>query len=112
MNRNRKLIEGENCILVYQSARELLFNVIKHASATKIRVFTKRNNNNIEVVIEDNGIGFDTDQLLLLKSINNGFGLFSIRERMHHHGGSFYIKSNPVNGTKATFSVPLKTEKS
>jgi len=107
-----KSLDESDCILVYQSARELLFNVIKHASATKIRVSSTRHNNNIEVVIEDNGIGFDTDQLYLSQRINNGFGLFSIQERMHHRGGSFYIESNPGNGTKASLSVPLKTKKS
>ena len=111
-DKNFKPLDESDCILIYQSARELLFNVIKHASATKILVFITRNNNNIEFVIEDNGIGFDTDQLYLSKSINNGFGLFSIQERMHHRGGSFYIKSNPGNGIKATLSVPLQTKKS
>ncbi len=107
-----KLLDESDCILVYQSARELLFNVIKHARATKIRIFTKCNNNNIEVVIEDNGIGLDTDQFYSSKRINNGFGLFSIQERIHHRGGSFHIKSNPGNGTKVTFSMPSQTKKS
>jgi PAS domain S-box-containing protein len=107
-----KPLDESGCILVYQSARELLFNAIKHAGATKIRVFIKRNNNNIETVIEDNGIGFDTGQLHSLKRIKHGFGLFSIQERMQYRRGRFYIKSNPGNGTKATLSVPLKTGKS
>ncbi|MEN8212209.1 MAG: sensor histidine kinase, partial [Thermodesulfobacteriota bacterium] len=106
-----KPLDESDCILIYQSARELLFNVIKHASATKIRVFTRCNKNNIEVIIEDNGIGFDTDQTHLSKRINKGFGLFSIQERIHHCGGGFYIKSNLGKGTKATLIIPLKTEK-
>jgi len=107
-----KPLDESDCILVYQSARELLFNVIKHASATKIRVFTKCNENNIEVIIEDNGIGFDTGQISLSKRINKGFGLFSIKERMYHHEGSLHIESTPGIGTKAILSIPLKTEKS
>jgi PAS domain S-box-containing protein len=110
-DKKSKPLNESDCILVYQSARELLFNVIKHASATKIRVSTQHNKNNIEVIIGDNGIGFDTDQTHLSKRINKGFGLFSIQERIHHCGGSFDIKSNPGKGTKATLSVPLKTEK-
>jgi len=103
-------LDESDCILVYQSARELVFNVIKHASATKIHVSVKRNNDKVEVAIEDNGIGLDTDQLYSSKSINKGFGLFSIQERMHHRGGSFSIESNTDKGTKATLSVPLKNE--
>jgi len=110
-DKKSKPLNESDCILVYQSARELLFNVIKHASATKIRVFTKHNKNNIEVIIGDNGIGFDTDQTHLSKRINKGFGLFSIQERIHHCGGSFEIKSNLGKGTKAILSVPLQTEK-
>ena len=101
-----------DCILIYQAARELLFNVIKHANATEIEVFIKRNKNNIEVIVKDNGVGFDTDQMHLSGKTNKGFGLFSIQERIHHHGGNFHIESTPGSGTKATLSMPLKAEKS
>ena len=107
-----KPLDESDCILVYQAARELLFNVIKHARATKIEVFIKQNKNKIEVIVKDNGVGFDTDQMHLSGKINKGFGLFSIQERMHHHGGNFYIESSPGSGTKATISVPLKNKES
>ncbi len=108
-DKKSKHLDESDGVLVYQSARELLFNVLKHANATKIRVSINRNKNKIEVTIEDNGIGMDTDQLYSLKGVNKGFGLFSIQERMHYRGGRFYIESNTDKGTKATLSVPLKT---
>ncbi|MCK5096781.1 MAG: AAA family ATPase [Desulfobacteraceae bacterium] len=107
-----KPMDETGCILIYQAARELLFNVIKHANATKIEVFTKKNKNNIEVIVKDNGIGFDTAQMHLSGKTNKGFGLFSIQERIHHHGGNFHIESTPGNGTKAVLTTPLKYKKS
>ncbi len=95
-------------ILVYQSARELLFNVLKHACATKILVSIKQINDCIEVAIEDNGVGLDTNRLYSSKGTNKGFGLFSINERMHHRGGRFDIQSDIDRGTKATIILPLK----
>ncbi len=103
-----KPMDETDCILIYQAARELLFNVIKHAMATEIEVFIKKNKNNIEVLVKDNGIGFDTAQMHLSRKTDKGFGLFSIQERMHHHGGNFHIESTPGSGTKATLITPLK----
>lgn len=106
-----KPMDEPDGILVYQSARELLFNVIKHAGATRIHVSSRRDNNHMEITIEDNGVGFDTDRSHVSRKMNTGFGLFSIQERIHHRGGSFHINSSRDKGTKATLILPLETAK-
>ena len=105
-----KPLQKTDSILIYQSVRELLFNVIKHAHATKIHVSAKSLHNRLEVIIKDNGVGFDTANLYLSKQKNSSFGLFSIKERMQYHGGSFHIESIPGRGTKSILSIPLKVQ--
>lgn len=89
-------------IILYRMARELLINVVKHSKATSVNIIINRNNQRITVAIEDNGIGFDFNKK------NNGFGLFSIRERLIALGGDLRIISEPNNGTMIVMSCPLK----
>ncbi|MCD4722557.1 MAG: AAA family ATPase [Desulfobacula sp.] len=103
-----KPLDETSSILLYQAARELLFNIIKHAKAKKILVFINRIEDSIQIIIKDNGIGFDAAQLQFSKRTTDGFGLFSIQERINHHNGSFSIESKPGRGTKVTLMTPLK----
>ncbi len=91
-------------ILLYQSIRELLFNIVKHAEAKNIYV-TIRKEDHAVILIEDDGIGFDLTQVNMDKS--TGFGLFSIKERLDHLGGEFIISSEMGKGTQVMlrFSV-------
>ncbi len=94
-------------ILLFQSIRELLLNVVKHARARQAKVSFSRGSETFSVVVEDDGIGFDTASLFRRNHAVAGFGLFSIRERLKHLDGSFTMHSVPGQGTMATLSVPL-----
>ncbi len=93
-------------ILLYRSIRELLMNIAKHANAKNIKVSLERKDNNIHVIVEDDGAGFDISEIDRPDK-PKGFGLFSIRERIEHTGGNFMIQSARNKGTKTTLSVPL-----
>jgi signal transduction histidine kinase len=73
--------------------RELIQNVIKHAQATSINISFQEKNNNLILIFEDDGIGFD-----VLKT-NKGFGLNSITERVERLQGLFEIESEIGKGT-------------
>jgi PAS domain S-box-containing protein len=92
-------------VLMFQTVRELFMNVVKHASARKVRVSITRKNGSMEVVVEDDGIGFDPSTIG-----KNTFGFFSIRERLKYFGGSFFIDSSPGHGTKVCLISPIKTD--
>jgi signal transduction histidine kinase len=75
--------------------------VVKHSGTKKAKVSLAFVSEKIEVVVEDKGEGISR------KEGQDGFGLFSIRERIQHFGGSFSIYSEPGTGTKVAFSIPV-----
>lgn len=107
---NIKLNEDVSFFL-FKAVRELLFNVIKHARADRIKVLALTKNNKIRVNIEDDGVGFIVSKVRFSVNELNGFGLFSIRERMEHFGGKFDIKSKPGRGTRINLVMPLTQRK-
>jgi signal transduction histidine kinase len=95
------------CIL-FQSTRELLANIRKHAKANKVLISTRREGRLIRITVEDDGIGFDPKVLNQKIRKNEGFGLFNLRERLTHLKGSVEIDSEKGKGTTVTLLAPLK----
>ena len=98
-------------VMLFRNVRELLINCIKHAKAETIRVNIRRIDNSIEVIVEDNGVGFDPVQVRATAFKKAKFGLFSVRESLENIGGSFEIESKPGAGCKATMIAPIKNAK-
>ena len=96
-------------VMLFRNVRELLTNCIKHAKAEKISVSIRRIDDSIQVIVEDNGAGFDPARLRTTAGKKLTFGLFSIRESMENTGGSFEIESKPGAGCKAVMTAPLKS---
>ena len=94
-------------VFLFQSVRELLINVAKHAKATKVSVDISRVKNTIETMVSDNGTGFDIDHVYEQKYNHGGFGLFSIKERLSYIGGDLRINSKPGKGTSVTLIASL-----
>jgi len=107
-NDNRpKPLDDNIRVLLFQAVRELLVNVVKHASAKKVTVTVRRVNNEIRVEVADDGVGFDVSRLGSADHKTDGFGLFSIRERLSHTGGQLNIESSPGRGTQVTLAAPI-----
>lgn len=94
-------------VLLFHAVRELLMNVVKHAEAENVKLFVSTGEEGINVVIEDDGVGFNTEILMRRRVDTEGFGLFSIHERLWHVGGRFEIQSVPGHGTTVSLSVPF-----
>ena len=90
---------------IFRSIQEACNNVIKHSNANSLFVSMKILENNIDIVIQDDGIGFDIHNVELKK--NNHFGLSVIKERVDLLGGSLDILSEINKGTKITISIPI-----
>jgi signal transduction histidine kinase len=73
-------LDDEARTLLFKTVRELLMNMIKHAKARQARVGLRNADAEIQVIVEDDGIGFPIVAGGLLPGKNGGFGLFSIRE--------------------------------
>ncbi len=92
-------------LVLYRVFQEALTNVSKHASATTALVQVKRKGNEVTLVIEDNGDGFDPGEISLTQG--SGLGLFGMRERLTLVGGIVEVKSEKGKGTKILARVPL-----
>lgn len=94
-------------IVLFQATRELLWNVTKHAIATKAVVHLRREASAIEIEVSDNGIGFQCDDRSQCPQAPRSFGLFSIEQRLRPLRGELRIESTPGLGTKAFLRAPL-----
>ena len=65
-------------------------------------------NGQVRITVEDDGAGFDPSEIEGIAATERGFGLFSIKERLHYLGGSMHIKSAPNQGTRITLLAPFK----
>ncbi len=95
--------------LLFQCARELLTNVVKHARVDRAQIFIDFSETAIQLTIRDDGAG---DAKLEKEpetgsSEESGFGLFSIRERLLAVNGSMNIRSNLGQGTTVGLTLPL-----
>lgn len=88
-------------VCLYRIAQECLNNILKHSNATKALVVITKLPSSIEMIISDNGRGFD-----LAKS-EQGNGLKNIIERAEILGGTAKISSSELKGTKITVLLPL-----
>jgi len=102
-----KPIDESLRVLLFQAARELIFNIVKHAQATEVKIFISREKDNVRVAIEDNGVGFDATRAKQDDIKKGGFGLFSIRERLALAGGRLEIRSEPKKGSRVTMISPM-----
>jgi len=88
-------------IQVFRIIQELLTNIIKHAHATEVIIQFSEDDNILNVMVEDNGSGFN------LSNTKFGFGLTNIEKRVENIKGNFVIDSTEENGTTVILNIPL-----
>jgi signal transduction histidine kinase len=88
-----KMNKGDE-LLLYRSIQEAVTNIVKHAQASEALVQIASDGTRMTVSIEDNGVGFDPDQLK-----KPGIGLKSLASRIHLLDGTYEVVSAPGNGT-------------
>jgi len=99
-------LDGDRATATFRIFQECLTNVIRHAQAKTVRVALCEEDENIVLVVEDDGIGFSES------NFSNSFGslgLLGMKERAQFCGGDVHISSSPGNGTKVTVRVPVDT---
>ncbi|HSB04682.1 MAG TPA: cache domain-containing protein [Thermodesulfobacteriota bacterium] len=92
--------------VIYRISQEALNNIAKHSKADLVILSLQKTGNPIELVIQDNGQGFDVKETLSKESYKRGLGLSSMRERAELSGGSFNIESIRGKGTTIRVSWP------
>jgi signal transduction histidine kinase len=97
---------------IFRIAQEGLTNVVKHArGATSVSVVIKRVNAMIQLVIEDDGCGFNTSPEVEQADNRNGLGLAGMRERLFSLGGELEIESSVGVGTTIFARIPFESER-
>jgi signal transduction histidine kinase len=88
-------------IALYRIVQEALTNVMRHAAAHQVWVTLRRDGDQAELSVQDDGVGLKTDQP------RNGIGLVSMRERVLAIGGEFHIHNRSAGGTEVQIRWPL-----
>jgi two-component system sensor histidine kinase DegS len=96
-------------VTIFRAVQELLNNAINHGRATQIQVLLDLDQDRILAVVEDNGSGFNMDEVLASTS-KYTIGLTTLRERVEMLNGETNIQSSLGQGTRAEFFIPVETE--
>ena len=89
---------------VYRVVQEALTNVARHAKATKVTIKLKVEHSNINLRIEDNGIGFDPAAI----DTSLSGGIIGMQERTGLLGGTLQVQSKPGAGTRIVVKIPYR----
>lgn len=96
-------LDSEHSTAIFRIFQESLTNVARHAQATRVNARLEIQENQLILVVQDNGRGFDEAQLGGRRSL----GLVGMQERAFLLNGEFKIEGVPGSGTKVTLRIPL-----
>lgn len=92
---------------LYRISQEALNNIAKHANPSQVTAILERRGNNVILIIEDDGVGFDPVSERIPQESGKGLGLVGMRERAMLVGGNVEIESAPGKGTTIYVNVPF-----
>jgi signal transduction histidine kinase len=92
-------------VLIFKLIRELLRNVVKHSGVQSASVTVTQSRQELRVVVEDRGVGFEW-QLSLFEPRTEGFGLWSVADRVRAAAGEISVDTAPGRGCRVTVVFP------
>lgn len=101
-------VSPEAQVVGYQAAREAIMNSLKHAAASLVGVTLRKSEEDLVVLIEDDGHGFEPDRV----DESQRFGLGLMRTRVELAGGRVDVKSHIDKGTRVTITLPAASDHS
>jgi len=100
---NLPQLGSEKPIILFRMIQEMINNVIRHANASRIDVSVRRENENLMLIISDNGRGFD------VQTASQGAGLRNLENRAKMINADLYIRSEPGSGTSITIALKIES---
>jgi signal transduction histidine kinase len=98
-------------ILIFKLIRELLRNVVKHSRVNVATVNVSMTPRLLRLEVIDDGVGFEW-QLSLFETPREGFGLWSVAERIREADGEMTVDTAPGHGCKVSVVFPLQANES
>jgi signal transduction histidine kinase len=92
---------------LYRVAQEALTNVFRHAKARRVSVLLAHRADQVSLIIEDDGVGFDTEAVFHAGGVQDKLGLLGMQERIRQAGGIIEIESTRNRGTTVFARIPL-----
>ena len=93
-------------VAIYRVVQEALTNASRHSNAEVVSIILERDERQVRVTIEDDGVGFDVEKLMSSPVENQRLGLRGMQERVQMVGGEFKIDSGA--GTTIVVTIPLQ----
>lgn len=103
-NTENEQMHPSQSLALYRIVQEALANIKQHAQAAHVKVSLIRLDGNLDLQIEDDGVGFSPSSV----DSNNHYGLLEIRERIYAMNGTFTLLSSPGQGTRLNIQIPLE----
>lgn len=97
-------------ITIFRIVQEALSNINKHSKANEAKIVIEFSQKRLNVIIVDNGVGFDYNETYNDGLSFGGYGLVNMKERVELFGGSLNIKSTVGKGTRISFYIMLPEE--
>jgi signal transduction histidine kinase len=98
-------------LVIFRLVQECLTNIHRHSGSKIALIRVEREENTVQVKVEDQGAGMSPERLAAIQSHGTGVGIRGMRERVRHLRGDLIIESNN-SGTKVLATLPLTTSPS
>lgn len=102
-------ISKESEAHIYRIVQEIMNNAIRHSDASEINISLKYKNDNLIIMINDNGKGFNINNYESHESVSGGFGIIGIKERIRIIGAEIKIESILGIGSRFEILLPIRT---
>jgi len=93
---------------LFRITQQALTNVARHAEAHSVTVLLEHRGTSVQLIVEDNGKGFDLAQVMDSRPHEGNLGLYCMRERASLIGGTLTIESTPGRGTAVFVRIPVE----
>ncbi|MFY0592558.1 sensor histidine kinase [Roseivirga sp.] len=106
VNLKNSTLSGEQELQLYRIVQELISNILKHSQATETNIQLNENEGSVNLIVEDDGVGFETKQL----ENANGIGLSNLKARVAKLEGTFHVDSGKGAGTTVSIDIPIEND--
>ena len=101
---------NEQATIIYRILQEAMTNIARHASPSSVSVILERPDGHVNLIVEDDGAGFEIEEVLGRAVQDRRYGLAGMRERAELAGGTLTIESAPGRGTTVFARIPIENE--